>query len=259
MIKHVYITGATEKKGVSKLILEIASFLKNTGVEVTLDPLITQDIFPKGQVNNKIELVICVGGDGSILKTQHKISGLNIPLLGLRLDSYGFLAGGDARNYQNVITKYLKGEYKLLKGMKLRVKADNRDIGLEAINEVLFASPDLLQARRFVLSRQDEEILEFKGDGLLISTPLGSTAYSLSAGGSRVDPHLELFSVVALNPWPPSLKPPFRSLILDPKIRLKVEIFNDPGNLIIDGLKELRGIKRIEVEASENKAIFVRV
>jgi len=140
------------------------------------------------------DLVIVLGGDGSLLRVVRRAAPLGVPILGVDMGSFGFLADSDLEALYGKLEDILRGEFAVEERLMLEATVQRGDaetgpwIGLnDAVVGVLSYS-NLL---RFSIGLDDEQVADYSADGLIIATPTGSTAYSLSAGGPVVDPRAE--------------------------------------------------------------------
>lgn len=184
-----------------ELSLKIESLLKSEGYETCLCPIFADEgseILPEHLTFQKLEdvvgscnLIIVVGGDGTILSAARQIHDYTVPLLGVNLGTKGFMANLEPEDYACVL-QAARGEYTLSKRMKLDVSLLRggelicRDRALNDV--VLHGYGDCIQ----ITARcNGKRITGFSGDGIILSTPTGSTGYSMSAGGPIVEPNAE--------------------------------------------------------------------
>jgi len=181
------------------------------------------------------DLIITVGGDGTFLWTAYQAQK---PILPVRLEGYGFLCTIDFKDLIKNIDKIISKKYFLFDRMRLQCTKVRKGI-IErilhttyplSVNEIAFARkrPSKVLQIEFTV---DGTSFEFVGDGLLISTPAGSTAYAASAGGSLIDHSLETISIVPLYPFNSKIKP----LIVPANKKIEVRIKGGECALIIDG------------------------
>ncbi len=179
-----------------KVTLEAKSLLEAAGLEVYICPLFTNDecdalgvtFTPLEDVIDRSDLLVCLGGDGTLLHTARKVIGHPVPIVGVNLGNVGFLAELGENDLDCLISA-AKGNYTPSPRMMLKVEVlrDNVVIFQDyALNEVILRG--YLQAINITASGDGRKILDYNGDGIIISTPTGSTAYSLSAGGPLVEP-----------------------------------------------------------------------
>ncbi|MDR0501415.1 MAG: NAD(+)/NADH kinase [Coriobacteriales bacterium] len=151
----------------------------------------------------KFDLVCCFGGDGTILRTAHAIGVSGVPLLGINYGELGFLTGTSADLAFVALEAFLANEIVAENRCLLKAKvsyANGKTDELLALNELVVGRGDQGRAIRLMLGINGDAILDFRGDGLIVATATGSTAYALSAGGPIVSPTHRGLCVVPLNP-----------------------------------------------------------
>jgi NAD+ kinase len=185
------------------------------------------------------DLIITIGGDGTLLMTA---SYSKVPILPIRIEGYGFLCTSDFKDIMKNPDKIVNKEYRITKVMRLKcVKIGKGKIERYlgkilhgtypySLNEIAFARkrPSKILEIEFKI---DDTSFKFAGDGLIISTSSGSTAYSASAGGSLIDPGLEAINIVPLYPFFSKIKP----MIIPSDKRVQIKITKGECALIIDG------------------------
>ena len=152
----------------------------------------------------KSDMAIILGGDGTLLRTQTKMTE-EIPIFGINLGTVGFLTEIEVNETFDSLKKILKGEYYLEKRTKLVVSHENHHYS--ALNEVVVMTDEPSKMLHFQVQVDGEIIEEFRADGLIISTPSGSTAYSMSAGGPIVDPNVGGFIIIPICPYKLGVRP----------------------------------------------------
>lgn len=152
----------------------------------------------------KSDMAIILGGDGTLLRTQTKMTE-EIPIFGINMGTVGFLTEIEVNETFDSLKKILKGEYYLEKRTKLVVSHENHHYS--ALNEVVVMTDEPSKMLHFQVQVDGEIIEEFRADGLIISTPSGSTAYSMSAGGPIVDPNVGGFIIIPICPYKLGVRP----------------------------------------------------
>ena len=180
---------------------EAKQLLEEAGFEVKVSPEYMDelpDVLPEdmplcelADVIDGAELVVSLGGDGTIMHTARRMIGYRIPILGINLGTVGFLAELEYADLNRMVSA-AQGNYQLSPRMML-------DVSLKRGGEIVysnFALNDVAmhgvgQIIRMTACGDDRKILEYSGDGIVVASPTGSTAYSLSAGGPLVEPTAE--------------------------------------------------------------------
>ena len=157
-------------------------------------------------VKNKYDMAISLGGDGTVLSAARSMAPLGVPVFPVNLGTFGFIAGIKPDEWQEVFDLYTEGKTLISKRLMLevKVKRNGRDIFKKAcLNEVLISSSEIrkiISLNVSLLENRQKKPMDFgsyRADGLIISTPTGSTAHSLAAGGPILDPELD---AILLNP-----------------------------------------------------------
>lgn len=227
---------------------QVVKFLSDKGIEV-----IGYEI--QKEINaEEYDLAIVIGGDGTLLRLFHKIRG-SIPILGIKNGSYGLLMELSEEDLIKGLNQLVEGKFWIEKAPAIEILGSN----IVALNEILLSTPKIGKALKMRISVDGVIVNGFLGDGLLISTPLGSLAYALSEGGSSIDPRANVLEIVPVNPWPPSMLVPTNSTIIPMDSTLLIEA--DKSMLVVpDGCTEERILydKKVEIGVSKEKARFVR-
>jgi NAD+ kinase len=193
----------------------------------------------------KTDLIISVGGDGTFLRAARYSFYNSIPVMGINVGNLGFLAEVDLKDRFKSIDDVLENSYKIEKRMLLELeiyrggkllKINEPQNQFIALNEFTITRALMEKIIEIGIIINDDEIISYRADGIIIATPTGSTAYSLSAGGPVVEPKNEVVLVTPLcahNLFS-------RSMILDTysKIEIKISTKNINDNLSVDGVRQ---------------------
>lgn len=206
--------------------------------------------------------VITLGGDGTLLHAASKAAEMGIPILGVNLGTLGYLTELETSEIEKI--SYLLGnDFKIDERMMLTVNLyrDNKLIYSEdALNDAVIAHGEILRVIPLGLFCDGEEIKTFRGDGIIICSPTGSTAYSLSAGGPVVDPLSDCITVTPLSAHALYAK----SFVFSGNRRIEVavgELENRSAYLSADGRTAilLASCDRIEIQRSSLKTKFIKM
>lgn len=154
-------------------------------------------------VINKSDIMVCLGGDGTFLKVGRRIYKKNLPVLGINLGNLGFLTEVDRNDIDQAIEQIFKDNYEIEERMMLEVaicKKGEAPIYDIALNDAVITRRSVSRIIHVKLYVNNIFVDSFPGDGLIISSPTGSTAYSLSAGGPIVDPDNNLLLITPICP-----------------------------------------------------------
>lgn len=156
--------------------------------------------------DQKIDLMIVIGGDGSILSASRFAVSKNIPLLGINLGNLGFLADIRPEDIKSELTKVLNNKlYSIEERFLLNLETDSQ--ACTALNEITLTSCHGPQLIEFAVYIDNQLMYQQRSDGLIIATPTGSTAYALSGGGPIVAPNLDAIILVPMFPHTLSMRP----------------------------------------------------
>jgi len=241
----------------SPLGREIARWLGERGVRVW-----ETDSLDEGTVLPDLpdtDLLVTLGGDGSILRAAHHTAGHPTLILGVNLGRMGFLTEAEPDGWEEVLDRVWRGDYWVEERMMLRATVGTGDLPVrDALNDVV-VGPGALGRVVHLEARVDGDLLAtYVADALIIATPTGSTAYALAAGGPIMPPQQRNILLVPVAPHL-SLD---RAVVLAEGVRVRVVVReHSPASLIVDGevVAELAPGEAVEVEASPRVARFARV
>ncbi len=176
----------------------------------------------KGNAPSDIDLIVVIGGDGSILDASAIAIEKNVPLLGINLGKLGYLSEVDVDN-MDLLNLLFENKYTVEDKMLLEIFSKGGDsFGSSkklAVNDIVISHDSFVGIAEFTLEKDDGEHVKYRGDGIIFSTPVGSTAYSLSAGGPIVSHGINAIIVTPIAPHS------FfnRSIIFSPRDRLEIK------------------------------------
>jgi len=172
-------------------------------------------------------LCVVVGGDGTLLGVVEAASRWDVPVLGMNLGRLGFMASFSPEEVKTALPRFLRGEFS---SRKLAVLAcsDPGDNTVHALNDVVVKARSS-RLVRLEVHCEDEHMNTYHADGVIFSTPTGSTAYNLSAGGPIVHPSARVLAVTPINPHTLSN----RSIVLDDSHKLIIHPLGDPADLVL--------------------------
>ena len=148
-----------------------------------------------------ISFLIVLGGDGTLLRASRKSIKYDIPILGVNLGRLGFLSEIDVDDIEEAIDKIIKKDYLIEERMMIKSSLFEGEELINtsvALNDVVFNKFNLSRISNFITRVNKKDIAVYPADGLIVSTPTGSTAYSLSAGGPIVSPNSEVFIITPI-------------------------------------------------------------
>ncbi|MFH0702572.1 MAG: NAD(+)/NADH kinase [bacterium] len=206
-----------------------------------------------------IDLSIVVGGDGTFLGAARYYAPLNIPLFGINIGRLGFLAQLNPENMESGIQKLIDGKFKIEE--RLMIKASNNqenpDFYNTALNDIVIKGGSISRTAQLFLYINNKHVCDYVADGLIVSTPTGSTAYTLSAGGPVVMPELEAMVIVPICPHSLTTRPIV--IPADEKIMVKIKTDSDSIYLTADGQEniKIKSSDNIYIKQNEHKAKLI--
>jgi len=207
----------------------IVEFLVERGVRIFFSPEeAASAVFPEGTSPQKgrlidADMVFSLGGDGTFLKAVRLIGEREVPIAGVNLGGLGFLAEFSANNFLSSLDKILAGDFRIDERMTLEASLirEGKIIRTDrALNDVVIRGAGVSRVSVLETSIDDEYLTTYEADGLIVATPTGSTAYSLSADGPIVDPALAAIIITPICPHAlsnrPILVPPPKTVTIRP-------------------------------------------
>jgi len=198
------------------------------------------------------DVALVLGGDGSVLRFLHEREySVDTPILHIGTGRVNFLSDSSPRELPHVIDKLIKGEYYMEERLTLR--AISGEYGCVALNEIAVKALDPGRLMTVtIVEEHGEEVMRARMDGVLVSTPTGSTAYALAAGGPMLDNRVRAKLVVPLAPFSRAIVP-----IVHP-LDVPIGIFTtDRANIICDGVRSWMGAE-VTVKPGEKSVKFIR-
>ena len=215
--QRIGLLSSIDAEEVKQSIQKLESFLKAQGRDVVYEQktseLVGWKVEKSLEINEflqSIDLVVVIGGDGSILSACRKIASSNVPLLGINLGRLGFLTDITPDEIEMRVAPVLAGEFKQTERFMLStsITRNGRKIGAgTALNDVVLHPGMSVRMMEFELYVDGEFVYSQRSDGLIVATPTGSTAYALSAGGPLICPEIDAMVCVPLNPHTLSSRP----------------------------------------------------
>lgn len=200
-MKRVILSWNPGKPAVATAVAELLPWLRQR-VECLLMDL-SADVPPDAAADAEADLAVILGGDGAILATARRLGRRQLPVLGVNLGKFGFLAELSVPKFRERFDDVLAGRYRLSSRMRLRcaLRRGGRTISEHlALNDAVVSRGALSRLVAVGLVVDGMRTTTYNGDGVIVSTPTGSTAHSLSAGGPVIDPRLEAFVITPICP-----------------------------------------------------------
>ena len=202
------------------------------------------------QFIENVDLIIVFGGDGTLLNSARQYLEYEIPILGVNMGNVGFLTDLKIDNFDATVKDILMGNFKIEE--RNLVSARFNEEHLYGLNEVVIHSGAYAQLMRYRLNVNEKVVYEQRSDGLIIATPTGSTAYSLSAGGPIIHPSLDVWTILPMLPQSLSSRP----FIISSDENVEVELFDGPSEsakICVDGQDDIDIPYGIKISISKMK------
>lgn len=209
-------------------------------------------------VVDSLEMIVVFGGDGTILQVNKLLGAHSIPILGINTGRLGFLAEINVSEMESLAFAIVKGEYSIEERFTLAANIDGKTY--YAVNDVALTRGASTRTLRVEINIDGEYTDEVLGDGMLVSTPTGSTAYALSCGGPILCPTLNVMSVVAICPHTLHSRP----MVVSNNSVVELIADNSDGHLMLSVDSEavakcVLGTMRVVVTKSDRTVKFVRI
>jgi NAD+ kinase len=234
----------------ARLARRILAMLRRRGVKALLDSeagLAGAPALDKAALAREADLVVVLGGDGTLLSVARHASA-RLPILGINMGELGFLTEVTEPEALRMLGRVLAGDYELDRRMTLAARLERAGKTLRrfrALNDVVLSNGSLARVVAFGVLVDDLPLASYRADGLIVATPTGSTAYSLSAGGPVVEPTVQALLLSPISPHTLSNRP----VVLRPEavVRIVVGEREQDAILTIDGQETTRLASRDEV------------
>ena len=204
--KTITLSSTKQNEEILSIANQCYEVLKNTGLEVLIDKNLSKLSFiglkpsSKKTILKDSDLLIAIGGDGTMLNCAREYGSKNVRLLGINLGNLGFLNDIDPEDLTSFLTQIIEGRYVEDNRFFLEASLNTKKKRFLALNEVVIHSGEMAQLIEYDLFIDNVFVYRQKADGLIIASPTGSTGYSLSAGGPIVHPKV---SAIVLSPMLP--------------------------------------------------------
>ena len=211
---------------------------------ILIDKKIDFKSFELNHLEHYGDFTIAIGGDGTILKSSRFYSEYSIPVLGINKGRLGFLSQAEMCNISDIVDMIIEGKY--YTEDRLMLKSGDK----LALNDFVIKGCDPVRTSKFYLEINGEGVCDYIADGLIISTPTGSTAYGLSAGGPVLYPTLDVLTIVPICPHTLNARP----LVVPITEKISVKTSDKQLSLTADGFVTTQCLDKINIEISDKKA-----
>lgn len=242
-MEPIKVVGIVTKPGSASAVTvvpQLLAWLEERGVQVRMDEHTAayagrSDAVQRDQIADSTELVIVLGGDGTLLATARAIGGRDIPIFAVNLGALGFLTAIAVNEIFPELERALRNEHRIASRRMLHceLQRDGKIVGAyDALNDVVLTKASLARMIDLEAYVDSHFVAKYKADGLIVSTPTGSTAYSLSAGGPIIFPKVDALSITPICPHTLTARP----VIVPGSSTIKmINLSDDSTFLTIDG------------------------
>lgn len=216
-IKRVGLVGNMEKPASAGIIRKAAKLIERAGRKAIFDTDVAA-------LAKKSELILVFGGDGTMLRAARDIAGSKTPLLGINIGGLGFLTAVPSSELTDALKKVWRGEFNYEPRALIEVSGTccGKTIRKSALNDIVVSRGAVSRLITLDVRVDGEMVTRYRCDGLIVSSPTGSTAYSLAAGGAVVLPSSEVFALTPICPHALSN----RSIILPLRSKISIKAVN---------------------------------
>ena len=217
MIKRLVIFGNTYQHADTTRVVSLLEYLRYRGIDIAVEHEYLQylclhdaDGIASFEVNRvpEADMALSLGGDGTFLTTAMWVSRQGMPILGINLGHLGYLTNGHLDGSNSIIDDVLAGNYRIEERTMLQVECDGVDISHPwALNEVAILRHDTSSMLDMETSLRSHSLTTYRGDGLIVSTPTGSTAYNMSVGGPILEPTTSCLVLSPISPHSLTMRP----------------------------------------------------
>jgi len=267
-LRRVGLIANPEKSGVEGLARRIATALRRSGRTVSADPVTASMLGPNATAAASIaalarstDLLLVLGGDGTMLRVAREAAGMNTPLLGINVGNLGFLTAVSPEEVPQALRRLWAGEFSLEERSLLEgvVTRSEETTNLLALNDFVVGRGLTSRLIELEVLVNGELLTRYRCDGLIASSPTGSTAYSLAAGGAIVSPDAEVLILTPICPHTLSIRPVVVSL--DAIVDVRMVSTRQVATLAADGQQQvdLAAGDGVSIRRSTRKVRLVRL
>lgn len=266
-IKKIGIITKTSSPHAPEMMDRLVPWLKEKGVSVAIQQeyggLVTDGVraLDNEGISGEADIILVLGGDGTLLSVARLVEGSDIPLLGVNLGSLGFLTELGLDEIYPAMEQVLRGDFTIEERLRLDVDLyrNEKRIGqYMVLNDVVINKGALARIIDLATYVDGKLVTTYMADGLIVSTPTGSTAYSLAAGGPIIEPTLDVIVVSPICPHTLTNRP----LVVPGNSNIDLHLASDSGKvyLTLDGQEgtQLEKDDRVNVSASSKRVKLIR-
>jgi NAD+ kinase len=253
MIKHLGILRASDRDSVKKLEADLAGRLNDYGISALRFNL-------DSEIPKTLELLLVLGGDGTILSAVERIFGMDCKILGVNLGRVGFLAEAEPSDVDSIVEAVVQGSLSTEERVALKIeifRSGKELVSGFALNEIAIEKIDRSMMVELNVRVDADALMAWSGDGLIVATATGSTAYAFSAGGPIIWPTADVIEVVPIAAHALFSRP----IVLDPSASVEVQVISDVAFASMDGRRSVDLLigDVIKITRASQKVKFARI
>jgi NAD+ kinase len=239
-VKRIGIVGAPGRENVVRAIDRFSEMARRNGVLIWAD----EDLADRCRVADgfcrrealvgRADVIVAFGGDGTLLRAAAAVGRADIPILGVNLGRLGFLAEAGADELEGSLERLLKGDYRVEERMALEGRVGRVESPFYALNDIVIEKGACSRVVSIEAWVSDEPISAFSANGIIVATPVGSTGYSMSAGGPVVHPSMEALILTPICPHTLAMRPAI--VPANQAVRVRVQADHAELMLSADGM-----------------------
>lgn len=215
----------------------------------------------ENESSSKLDVVIVLGGDGTLLTAARKLARHKVPILGINIGHLGFLTECECKDSADAIKRLFNGEYRIEERTMLNCTFEQNGVveNFNALNEVVLSKGTLVKIIKYDIYLDNSFYATMVSDGVMVSTATGSTAYNMACGGPLIYPLLDVLSVSPICPHSMNI----RTMVLHNQVKVDIDLGKNDENvfLTLDGQEwmELYEVRKVHIESSEYKCRLIRL
>ena len=222
----------TSKKDILIIVSKIIEHLKYNGFKYVVsenllkfkdlydETLKTTTFLPNNELSKQSDMVVSIGGDGTMLNTAYEVRDTATPIIGVNFGKLGFLAEFDMNSFEEFLQDIKSKNYLIEERMALIATCKSSEKQLYAINDLVIDKGPWPKMIELTIKVDEDYVSTFSADGIIIATPTGSTGYSLSAGGPIVNPKAKVITISPIAPHTLTMRP----LVISSEQKITVEV-----------------------------------
>ncbi|MDK2792908.1 MAG: kinase [Deferribacteres bacterium] len=264
-MKNIAIIVKPHTNNIREITLDIINYLKSNNKNIILEKraaeaLDSKEFSDDSEIREEADLLVVLGGDGTLISAIRLLQDKDTPVMGINLGRLGFLTDTKLENAKATLDEVFSGNFSIEKRMKFDItvkKGDNTTFKTKVINDLVINKGALARIIDIDVSVDNLFMNTYRADGIIVSTPTGSTAYTLAAGGPIVYPTLNSIIVTPICPHALSHRP----IVLHEtsKLQIKVRNLDDKVFITCDGQegKKMEANETVYVEKSNSSANLI--